>query len=314
MLACLLALPRLSSALGAAGGNAASTAIVNLAKQYMMTGDLDFEDALISAALSYGGSELSDLLKNSSVVSEFASKFDSLTGEFASGGNILTSAIKAGGMSVVSQMVKDGEIDWKDAALAAAMAGGTAALQDFLSDIGKSGSESDVLQEIVVTAQRKGTQVGDGLWMLDDGTVISDTGNVVGNMTSLDLDGDGLLNGNDLAEIDVNHDFVDPTYNGPGFIDNQDGTRGFREGGTYYISEDGVVHQRDDVKYIDGGPNGTYLVRDADGNEFYVRDATFTGEGRFVDENGNYVAVNGYYNAALGRSTTTLRTTPQLME
>jgi hypothetical protein len=289
--------PVLTSALGPAGAKAASSAITSLAKQYMMTGDISFEDAMLSAALSYGGSQLSDLIEGSGVLSDLSSQFDSVAGDLVSnGGDILKSALTAGGMSLVTQMVKDGEIDWKDAAIAAAMAGGTTALQGFLADIGKPDAEGEVLQEISVTAQRKGTQVGEGLWQLDDGTVISDSGNVLGNMTNLDLDGDGILNNNDLQEINVDHDFVDPNYSPP-FVDHLSGQEGFVEGRTYYVSEDGVIHQRDDVKYIDGGPDGTYLVRDSQGNEFYVRDATFNAEGRFVDENGNYVAVNGYYDA-----------------
>jgi hypothetical protein len=206
--------PVLTSALGPAGAKAASSAITSLAKQYMMTGDISFEDAMISAALSYGGSQLSGLIEDSGVLSDLSSQFDSVAGDLVNnGGDILKSALTAGGMSLVTQMVKEGEIDWKDAAIAAAMAGGTTALQGFLSDIGKEGAESEVLEEITVTAQRKGTQVGEGLWQLDDGTVISDSGNVLGNMDNLDLDGDGVLNGNDLQDIDVNHDFVDPNPN-----------------------------------------------------------------------------------------------------
>lgn len=213
--------PALSGVLGQAGGKAASSAITSLVKQYMTTGNLSFEDALMSAALSYGGSELADALNSSGVVSDLASQFDEITsGLVDNGGDILKTALQAGGMSLVTQLVNEGEIDWKDAAIAAAMAGGTTALQGFLADIGKSDAEDEVLQEISVDAQRKGTQVGDGLWQLDDGTVISDTGNVLGNMSNLDLDGDGLLNANDLSEIDVNHDYVDPNYEaGDGFYD-----------------------------------------------------------------------------------------------
>ena len=71
------------------------------------------------------------------------------------GGDILTSALTAGGMSLVSQTVKPWEIDWKDAAIAAAMAGGTTALQGFLSDNSKADAEGEVHEEITVTAQSK---------------------------------------------------------------------------------------------------------------------------------------------------------------
>jgi hypothetical protein len=204
----------LTPALGAAGAKAASAAIVNMAKQYVTTGELDWGDALLAAATSYGGAQLSEALNGSGVIGDIGSQINDFGNSLMEGGgDILSAALQAGGMSLVTQMVQEGEIDWKDAAIAAAMAGGSAALKGFLADIGKSDAEADVLEEITVTAQRKGTQVGEGLWQLDDGTVISDTGNVLGNMDNLDLDGDGVLNGNDLQDIDVNHDFVDPNPN-----------------------------------------------------------------------------------------------------
>ena len=214
----LVAGPAIASALtptlGAAGAKAASAAIVNMAKQYVTTGELDWGDALLAAATSYGGAQLSEALNGSGVIGDIGSQINDFGNSLMEGGgDILSAALQAGGMSLVTQMVQEGEIDWKDAAIAAAMAGGSAALKGFLADIGKEGAESEVLEEITVTAQRKGTQVGEGLWQLDDGTVISDTGNVLGNMESLDLDGDGVLNGNDLQDIDVNHDFVDPNPN-----------------------------------------------------------------------------------------------------
>ena len=205
--------PALSGTLGAAGGKAAASAISNLATQYMQNGEVDWGSALMAAATAYGGQALSDSLAGSGVLGGIGDKITQFgDGIMAGGGDILSSAIQAGGMSLVTQLVMNGDIDWKDAAIAAAIAGGTTALQGFLSDIGKSGSETEVLEEIKVTAQRKGTQVGDGLWQLDDGTVISDTGNVLGNIANLDLDGDGLLNANDLQDIDVNHDYVDENY------------------------------------------------------------------------------------------------------
>jgi len=294
-----------AAGMSSASAAAAGKAVVNLAGQYMTTGELDFGDALLAAALSYGGSEMQSMLGNSGVISDLTSKVAEFGDTLATnGGDVLNAALRAGGMSLVTQLVTEGEIDWKDAAIAAAIGGGTKALTNFLSDVGQSGAESEVLEEIKVTAQHKGTLVGEDMYQLEDGTVIyapatGDT-SVLGNMTDLDLNGDGQLTGNDLQEIQANdYEYKDPVYGY--YTDNQgggaQGVHGFKEGSTYYISQDGVVHQRDDVRYVDGGPDGTYLVRDANGNEFYVRDATFTGEGRFVDENGNYVAVNGYYDA-----------------
>ena len=214
-----------------------------------------------SAATSYGGAQLSDALAGSGVVGQLGSQITEFGDSIMSGGgNILQSALQAGGMSLVTQLVKDGEIDWKDAAIAAAIGGGTAALQGFLSDIGKPEAEGDVLEEITVTAQRKGTQVGEGLWQLEDGTVISDTGNVLGNMSNLDLDGDGFLNSNDLQSIDVNHDYVDPTYT-PDY--------GYKLGDDVYVDANGNPVDPSSVKYSLG----------ADG---------------YVDANGNPVTVKPY--------------------
>ena len=163
--------------------------------------------------------------------------------------------MQAGGMSLVTQLVQSGDIDWKDAAMAAAMAGGTAALQGFLANIGKEGSESDVLQEIQVTAKHKGTLVGEDMYQLDNGTVIyapaeGDT-KILGNMVDLDLDGDGQITGNDLQEIEANnYEWKDPNaLNQPEFIDNGSGREGFVEGTEYYVSEDGTVYQREDVGF-----------------------------------------------------------------
>ena len=213
--------PALVAQLGPVAGKAAASAISNLATQFVKNGEVDWEQAIMSAATSYGGAKLSESLAGSGILGEVGGKITEFGDSIMSGGgNILQSALQAGGMSLVTQLVNEGELDWKDAAIAAAIGGGTAALTNFLSDIGKPEAEGEVLEEIKVTAQRKGTQVGEGLWQLDNGTVVSDTGNVLGNMDNLDLDGDGILNANDLQDIDVNHDYVDPTYEaGDSFYD-----------------------------------------------------------------------------------------------
>lgn len=216
----------LTPALGAAGAKAAAGAITKLATSYMQTGELQWEDALMSAALSYGGSQLQDALGGSGVLGEIGDKINSVGDAMGEGGGaVLNAALQAGGMSLVTQMVQNGEIDWKDAAVAAAMAGGTALLTSYLSDIGKSDAESEVLEEIKVTAQHKGTLVGEDMYQLEDGTVIyapaeGDT-SVLGNMSTLDLDGDGQLTGNDLQEIQANnYGYKDPNYQaGDSFYD-----------------------------------------------------------------------------------------------
>ena len=314
--------PVLSGSLGAAGGKAAASAISNLATQYMQNGEVDWGKALMSAATAYGGAALSESLAGSGVLGDIGTKItDFGDGIMSGGGDILSSALQAGGISLVTQLVQSGDIDWKDAAMAAAMAGGTALLTSYLSGIGKDPeqakqelSEWDELDEWrqeAINADIKDPFLNPNYKTVGDGLVMNINTNEVfgvtddksyGSFADLDKDGDGQLSGSDLEDIQANnYEWKDPNaLNQPEFIDYESGENAFREGGTYYISEDGVVHQRGDFKYVDGGPNGTYLVRDAQGNEFYVRDATFTAEGRFVDENGNYVAVNGYYDGETG--------------
>lgn len=285
----------MSGFMSAGLAKAASSAIISQATALMNGQGLSLEDALMSAATSYGGSALTNKLGNTGIFNSLTDKVNALgNAAFDGGGAVLNSALQAGGMSLVTQLVKSGKIDWKDAGIAAAMAGGTTALTGYLSDIGRNNDES--LQEIVVTAKRVGTEVGPGLYELNGIVFSTNPGpnyGYVGNMSEIDTDGDGRLSGSDLQNITTNNQYAPSSI---GYQDNNTGRNSFKEGGTYYISEDGVVHQRDDVKYLDGGPNGTYLVRDARGNEFYVRDATFGADGRFT-ANGNFVAVNGYYDA-----------------
>jgi hypothetical protein len=299
----------LTSALGPAAAKAASSAILNIAKQYMTTGELSVEDALMSAALSYGGSELADALGGSGVVGEIGSQINKF-GEslFEGGGDVLSAALQAGGMSLVTQLVKGGEIDWKNAALAAAMAGGTTYLQSFLADIGKSDQiddlsewdEFDEWQEEAMKADIKDPflnpnyeTVGDGLVMnIATGEVFSQGGvdsKSHGLFSDLDKDGDGQLSGNDLEFIDVDHDYVDPSYTPPNRYNELPENAG-GIGRQYYVDENGNVH------------SGPSIVPDGEGGYYNKVDGTklksLTGkydekEGLYLfeDDEGNIVSV-----------------------
>ena len=297
----------LAPTLGASGAKAASTAITNLAKQYMTTGDLSFEDALLSAALAYGGAELSEVLSNSGVVADLSSQFDEIAGGLISnGGDVLTSALQAGGMSLVTQMVKDGEIDWKDAAIAAAMAGGTTALQGFLGDIGKSDEidnleewdEYDEWQQEAINADIKDPflnpnyeSVGDGLVMnINTGEVFGQGGidtQSYGLFDDLDKDGDGQLSGSDLENIDVTHEYVStkPNLNYNEYAENSGGI-----GRRYYVDEQGNVHSGPSIG-IDG--DGNYYNK-IDGTKLRPLTGTYDEEAGlylFKDSNGSIVEV-----------------------
>ena len=210
----------LGGVLGPAAAKAASSAIINLATQYMSSGEVDWKQALISAATSYGGAKLGNALQGSSSLGGIGDKISGVTDKFndilGKTGNIGSAAIKAGGMSMLTQMVTTGEIDAKQAGLAALMAGGSAGLSEWQASMESAGAEvtSDDLQEIVVEAKRVGTDVGGGMTALEGGTVINEAGEIVGNMADIDLDGDGMLSGNDLQEITTpDRDLVDPNLN-----------------------------------------------------------------------------------------------------
>ena len=210
----------LGPVMGTAAAKAASSTIINLASQYMTTGEVDFGDALISAATSYGGAKLGEALQGSDALGGIGDKISGVTDKFTEAldktGDIGSAAIKAGGMSLLTQMVTTGEIDVKQAGLAALMAGGSTAFQEWTSSMYDAGAEltSDDLQEIVVEAKRVGTDVGGGMTQLENGLVINDAGQIIGNMDDIDLDGDGMLSSNDLQEITTPpRDLVDPNLN-----------------------------------------------------------------------------------------------------
>lgn len=264
----------LTGTLGAAGASAASSAILSSVSQYMTTGEIDFGQALVSAAIAYGGAQLGDALENSGILGEIGDTVESVTQKFedllATGNSVADAAIKAGGMSLLTQLVTTGEVDPIQAGVAALLAGtkeGFDQFQQSLADAGKELSADD-LQEIVVTAQKTGTEVGDGLTQLDNGLVINDQGVILGNMSDLDLDGDGLLSGNDLQNIDVTATPVPPTYSGApkdlaylGDFDGQGIYSDPNDPSTLYF-QDGTV-----AATLDPNDPNRYSFKNPDGSE-----------------------------------------------
>lgn len=204
----------LGGILGPAAAKAASSAIWSVASQYMATGEMDLGQALLSAAIAYGGAELGDALKGSGVLNEIGDKVSETVGKFedliSTGHSVADAAIKAGGMSLLTQFVTTGEVDLKAAGMAALMAGGAEGFAQWQESMAAQGQEltADDLQEIVVEAERVGESVGDGLTKLDNGLVINSEGEILGDMGDLDLDGDGMLSGNDLQEITTDNEYV----------------------------------------------------------------------------------------------------------
>lgn len=300
----------LTPTLGAAGAKAASAAIVNMAKQYVTTGELDWGDALLAAATSYGGAQLSEALNGSGVIGDIGSQINDFGNSLMEGGgDILSAALQAGGMSLVTQMVQEGEIDWKDAAIAAAMAGGTTALQGFLSDIGKSDQmddlsewdEFDEWQEEAMKADIKDPflnpnyeTVGDGLVMnIATGEVFSQGGvdsKSHGLFSDLDTDGDGQLSGSDLEFIDTDDLTKKNIYN-------------YELGDTVYVDANGNPVN---PKLVREGPDGP-IGYDANGNRVPLTATTYDqvfggGKGELewqfgLNEDGSVSATDGaiYY-------------------
>ena len=274
-----LIISALTPTLGIAGAKAATSAITGLAKSYMTDGELSWEDALMSAALSYGGSELSGALEGSGVLGDIGSKITEFGDDIANGGgDILTAALQAGGMSLVTQLVNEGEIDWKDAATAALISGGTTALTSYLSGIGKSDEidnleewdEYDEWQQEAINSDIKDPflnpnykTVGDGLVMnINTGEVFSQGGTggkSHGTFKDLDRDGDGTLSGDDLTQINTPNRDLKNIY-------------GYEMGDTVYVDANGNPVDPGLVKL---GRDGQYYGYDANGNRVVVDSATY---------------------------------------
>ena len=190
---------------------------------------------------------------------------------------------------MLTQLATTGEVDLS-AAVAAFIAGGAEGINQLAA---ASGQSVDDLEEITVTATKKGTPVGDSSYMLEDGTVISVGSDgsplVLGQMSDIDLDGDGLLSSSDLQNIEVTAEKIEVapkfTYDSQG---NVVGDQDYFSESKDITNDNGTIYNTADLKYIEGGPGDTLLVRDSDGNQFYVRDARYdAASGSFFDPETN---------------------------
>ncbi len=244
--------------MSSAVATAASQAITTMASQAIATGDVDVKSALISAAIGYGGKALGDFVSNSaevdsalgSIASSANEALTKLEGFIETGIPIADAAIKAGGMSMLTQFVSTGDVSLEQAGIAALMAGGAEAIGQLAAALGNSTDE--VLEEITVDAERVGTKVGDNSYLLETGDVISVDSDgkplILGKMSDIDLDGDGLLSSSDLQNIEVTAQQVTPNV-----FD-------YKMGDTVYVDASGSPVNPDRVKF---GLNGFV---DSDGN------------------------------------------------
>ena len=129
--------PQVGVALGLSGSAAAAAgaAITSAATQAITTGDVDPKQALISAALAYGGAELGKAMEaateSGGVLADVNNSVNTFVETVSGGSSIAEAAIKAGGISALTQAVVTGEVDLKQAALAALIAGGAQAFTEF---------------------------------------------------------------------------------------------------------------------------------------------------------------------------------------
>ena len=221
----------LTSALGSVGitGSAATAAVQGIssaAAQLITSGEVDLKQALISAATGYAGDKLGNALAASTevdgVIGEISntvsSTVDTLKTLTETGMPIVDAAIKAGGMSMLTQLVSTGDIDLKEAAVAAVIGGGVEAFNQFNTNMDKLGvpedeymadlAEYEEFQQAAINADIKDpflnpnyTTVGDGLMVNAAGNVFNYAGDNLGNMSTLDTNNDGMLSGVDLQEI-----------------------------------------------------------------------------------------------------------------
>ena len=270
-----------NAGLSSAVASAASSAIVNSATQLITTGELDVSQALLSAAGSYfqeagmgellGDSQVGSALTDATeFVQEQVTEFKDL---ISTGSSIADAAIQSGGMSMLTSMVTQGEVNLESALSSAIQGGVQAGYQQLVAASGITSedefeswmSEQDEMQQQFIDADVKDpflnpnyTTIGDGLMQNADGEVFNYDGDSIGNMSDLDVDGDGVLNANDLEFVEATgeyrsipqdvQDALDPPINETPALQLQDGN-------TYYLDADGNVYSRDQVAWRGGDVN-----------------------------------------------------------
>jgi hypothetical protein len=329
----LLAGP-LTTALGSVGitGSAATAAVQGIssaAAQLITTGEVDLKQALISAATGYAGDKLGNVLEASTevdgVIGEISntvsSTVDTLKTLTETNIPIVDAAIKAGGMSLLTQLVSTGDIDLKEAAVAAVIGGGIEAFNQFNTNMNALGipedeymadlAEYEEFQQAAINADIKDpflnpnyTTVGDGVMVNAAGDVFNYAGDNLGNMSTLDTNNDGKLSGVDLQEIttDVtakniyNYQMDDPVYVDENGVPVDPKLVG--RSGDEFVGYDAAGNQVTVTqKYYDevfGGGKGDLVWTSEGGTDGYI--SYETGElaykkveGQWVDAQGNVV-------------------------
>ena len=333
----------ITAMLGSAGitgtaATAATKAITSMVTQLATTGELDLKQALISAAMSYGGDKLGEAFASSaeldgavgSITSKATETFDKMKGFIETGHSVADAAIKAGGMSLLTQVVSTGEVDLEQALMSAAIAGGTQGLMDLKTNVVEAGvaapeevdefmadlDEFEEFQQEAMTADIKDpflnpnyTEVADGLMTNSAGEIFNYAGDAIGSMSDLDLDGDGVLNTEEQSltnkAIDLNTDGSSEAADDGKYYDRlgnvYDENPYTKDGARVYLDSDGNVYTQDQLGgYVEGSEYGD--IHMIDGQEVLLEQGTMIngrmmfdgdGDGRFdvvYNENGRVVA------------------------
>jgi hypothetical protein len=329
----------ITSMLGSAGitgsaATAATKAITSIVTQIATTGEVDLKQALISAAISYGGDKLGNAFASSteldgaigSITSKASETLDKMKGFIETGHSVADAAIKAGGMSLLTQVVSNGEVDLEQALMSAAIAGGTQGLLDLKTNAVESGlatseevdeymddlTESEEFQQAAMDADLKDpflnpnyTDVGGGMMSNSAGEIFNYAGDALGSMSDHDLDGDGMLNADEqsFATVDLNEnpsgEDSGKYYDDRGNVYNENPYT--KDGARVYLDSDGNVYTQDQIgNFVDGSEYGNiYMV---DGQEVVLEQGTMIngrlmfdgdGDGRFdvvYNDRGDVVA------------------------
>ena len=128
--------PQLAIALGS---KAAAAGVMSAFNQLATTGEIDPKQALISAAIVYGGEQLGEIVAAASeeggILADASEKLDAFKNAISTGNDIADAAIQAAGLDALVQMVSNGDVDIKQAAIAAISAGGAVAFSQFVDYI-----------------------------------------------------------------------------------------------------------------------------------------------------------------------------------
>jgi hypothetical protein len=279
-----------NAGLSPAIASAASSSIMNMATQIVTTGDIDVGQAILSAAGAYfqeaglgglmGDSAVGSALSDAtSFVQEKVSTFQDL---ISTGNSIADAAIQAGGMNMLTSFVSSGEVNLESALISAVSAGATTAIQDqSMQELLQAGgitsedefeafmSEQDELQQAFIDADVKDpflnpnyVTIGDGLMQNTAGEVFNYDGNSVGNMSDLDVDGDGVLNANDLEFVEATGEYKAIPQDVQDALNPIDETPALQlqDGNTYYLDAEGNVYTPDQVEWRGGDTNDFVVI------------------------------------------------------